>query len=190
MEVRVLNIRIYGDPSLRQKGKNVTAFNGDLEALAEEMVATMREAEGLGLAANQVGRLVNLFVLNWEAIGKLQGWQAFVNPRILEASSERLVEEACLSIPGIREEVNRFERVRLSAQDLEGKAFEMEAEGLVAQAFQHEVDHLNGVLFIDRMMSGSRELLRGKLRGLAKKGESARPRKTNRGSEDRGEPEL
>ncbi len=187
-----MKIRIYGDPVLRQKAENVAAFDGDLKALAEEMAATMREAEGLGLAANQVGRFLNLFVLDWEAIGKPGGWQAFVNPRILDASGDRLVEEGCLSLPGIREELTRFEKVRLSAQDLAGNSFEIEAEGLVAQAFQHEVDHLAGILFIDRMASGTRALLRGKLRELthSTEEERERKRKADRGPEGRGEPGL
>lgn len=186
----MLKIRIYGDPILRQKTKDVAVFDASLKVLAEEMVAAMRDAEGLGLSANQVGHSVNIFVLDWEAMGKPLGWQAFVNPRILEAQNERLLEEGCLSFPGIRDKVKRFEKVRLKAQDLEGKPFEIEAEGLLAEAFQHEVDHLNGVVFIDRMPSGTRELLRGELRDLVRKGEHARTRKADRGSEARGDPGL
>jgi peptide deformylase len=186
----MLKIRIYGDPVLRQKTKDVTVFDANLKALAEEMAAAMREAEGLGLSANQVGHPVNMFVLDWEALGKPLGWQAFVNPRIIEARSERLLDEGCLSFPGIRDQVKRYEKVRLQAQDLEGNPFEMEGEGLLAEAFQHEVDHLNGVVFTDRMPSGTRELLRRELRDLAKKGESARTRKADRDSESRGDPGL
>lgn len=155
---------------LRQKAKDVTAFDGKLRSLAEEMVATMREAEGLGLSANQVGKLVNMFVLDWQALGKPGDWQAFVNPRILAGEGERMVDEGCLSFPGIRDEVKRFQRVRLGALDLEGRPFELEAEGLLAQAFQHETDHLAGVLFIDRMASVTRDLHKGELRELTRPG--------------------
>lgn len=175
----MLEIRIYGDPILRQKTQDVTVFDESLRKLAEEMAATMREAEGLGLSANQVGRSVNMFVLDWEALGKPLGWQAFVNPQILEAQNERLLDEGCLSFPGIRDKVKRFEKVRLRAQDLEGKPFEVEGEGLLAEAFQHETDHLAGVVFIDRMPTGARELLRKELRDLAKKVERARTKEAD-----------
>lgn len=190
-----MKVRLYGDPLLRQKAREVASFDGELRGLAEEMAVTLREAEGLGLAANQVGKLSNLFVLDWEALGQVKGWQAFVNPRILKAENERTVEEGCLSFPGIREDVKRFEKVWIKAQDLDRKPFESEAEGLLAQAFQHEIDHLNGVLFIDRMSAVSRDLLKGKLRDLASRRhrgeeEGERKRKADRGPEDRGEPEL
>ena len=166
----MLEIRIYGDPLLRKTAKQVTVFNDDLKRFAGEMVETMRERDGVGLAATQVGKLIQLAVIDVTA-GE-QEPMYLVNP-VITFSSEELVEqeEGCLSIPTIRLKVKRPARVSVKAQDLCGKTIAIEqAEGLMARALQHETDHLNGIMFVDHVSLLQRKLIRSKLKKLAKPG--------------------
>lgn len=162
----ILEITQHEHPALRTKGRPVGQVNDDIRRLAEDMIETMRHAEGIGLAAQQVGRPLQLFVLEVPQMenrpsmmridGELASFEDFMplvllNPKI-EPFGKRLSEsEGCLSFPGLRANVVRPFSVRLKAQSLDGAAIEFEADGLLARAVQHEFDHLQGVLFIDRL---------------------------------------
>lgn len=156
------DIRVYGDPVLRQKVAPVTAFDGALSRLAEDMVATMRAAPGVGLAANQVGVQKSLFVYD---IG--EGPQTVANPRITESSGEWTYEEGCLSVPGLYWPIVRPKEVLLTGQDLDGEEFSVEADELLARVFQHEVDHLDGVLLVERLDPDQRREAKRVLRARA-----------------------
>jgi peptide deformylase len=166
----VFEIRIYGDPVLRKTAKQVAAFNEELASFADEMVEIMREKDGVGLAATQLGKLIQLAVIDVTA-GEQKPIH-LINP-VITFSSEELVEEeeGCLSIPAIRLKVKRPAIVSVKAQDLRGKNFCIEkAEGLLARALQHEIDHLNGIMFIDHVSLLQRKLIASKLKKLAKPG--------------------
>lgn len=146
-------IRQFGDPVLKSRATPVKEFDGSLEKLAEEMFRIMREADGAGLAANQVGRLKRIFVARFE-----DEEYAVVNPKLEPLGEEKETEvEGCLSIPGLGVEVERPAAVKLTAQDLSGGRIEIEAEGMLARIFQHETDHLDGVLMLDRTDRESRK---------------------------------
>ena len=140
------NIRKYGDDVLRKKCREVEEIDKRTITLIKDMSETMYEADGVGLAAPQVGILKRLFVID---IG--DGPLVFINPEILETSGKQIGEEGCLSIPGEVEEVMRPNYVRARAINEKGEEFEIEAEELLARAILHEYDHLNGTLFIDRV---------------------------------------
>ena len=148
-----LEMRTFGDPVLKTRAAPVEDFDEALERLAEGMLATMREQEGVGLAANQVGRLKRILVA---AIEDEQF--VLVNPVIEEmAETTEAGSEGCLSIPGIQVEVERPTAVTVSGQDVSGEPIRIEAEGLLARVLQHEVDHLDGVLILDRTDRASRK---------------------------------
>lgn len=139
---------------LKQKCQPVTTFDSALRILVDAMFETMDQADGVGLAAPQIGVNSRLFVIHIKNTEK----RAYINPQIIETSVEtETAEEGCLSIPGVWHDVERPLRVTVQAQNLEGKAFIVKAEGLLARAIQHETDHLNGVLFIDRLDDIERE---------------------------------
>jgi peptide deformylase len=144
----MLRIITLGDPLLKRHSGVVPDINGDVKKLAEDMLSTLAEARGLGLAAVQVGELVRVFVTR---VPK-DGIRVFINPGILETSIEQVdFEEGCLSIPGVNADVTRPASVRIQAWNERGRPFTMTAEGLFARVIQHEFDHLNGILFVDRV---------------------------------------
>jgi peptide deformylase len=145
-------IRLIGDPVLRQRATEVADVDGKLVKLAEDMLTTMYEAPGLGLAAPQVGVQKRLFVYD---IG--EGPQVVVNPEIRETRGEWGYDEGCLSIPGMSFELLRPKEVHLVGYDLEGNELSIEADEVLARAFQHELDHLDGVLFIERLSDDDRK---------------------------------
>jgi len=159
----VRTILHYPDPRLREPGKKVAVFTAELRQLIDDMAETMYAAPGVGLAATQVGEPWQLFVVDCAAEGEPSDLRVFVNPEILELEGKTVFDEGCLSFPGAREEVERAERVRVRAQDRDGKRFELEAEGLLAIAIQHEYDHLQGVLMIDRLGPLKKRLLHRKM---------------------------
>lgn len=163
------SVRIYGDPVLRQKAQTVDSFDEPLRELAADMFETMRAYRGVGLAANQVGVLQRILVAE---VPQDEGGEplrlALVNPSLSEAAGGESSEEGCLSIPGIYEDVRRALSVRVRAQDLEGKLLDFVAEGYLARVLQHEVDHLEGVLFLDRLSPLRRQFLRRALDALAR----------------------
>ena len=148
-----LDIRTFGDPVLKTRAAPVETFDGALSRLAQEMLLTMREHEGVGLAANQVGRIKRILVAALE-----EQEYVIVNPVIEESAQTTEIElEGCLSIPGIQVEVERPTAVTLSGQDASGAPLRLEASGLLARIFQHEIDHLDGVLILDRTDRKSRK---------------------------------
>jgi peptide deformylase len=148
-----LEVKTFGDPVLKTRAARVKEFDDALLRLTEEMLVTMREREGVGLAANQVGRLRRVLVAGIE-----EDEYVLINP-VIEARSDEteVLAEGCLSIPGIQVDVERPVAVTVSGQDAAGEELRFEAEGLLARVFQHEIDHLDGVLILDRTDRESRK---------------------------------
>lgn len=147
-------IRTYPDPVLRKKTSRIERIDSSLDRLIEDMVETMHAAPGVGLAANQVGVPLQLAVIDLSSReNEEQRYPLLIilNPEILAMEGSIIEEEGCLSIPEYAEKVKRAARVKVRAQDRTGKQFELEAEGLLAKALQHEIDHLNGLLFVDKL---------------------------------------
>ena len=158
-------IRLLGDPILRKKSKKIEVFDDGLKEIASNMLQTMYANDGVGLAAPQVGFSIRLFVMDAG-----DGPRIVVNPEILEMSEEKLEgEEGCLSIPDVFEYVERSKSVKVRYLDTLGNVHEETLEGYPARVFQHEYDHLEGILFIDRLNPVKRALLRGKLLEIIKK---------------------
>ncbi len=141
----------YPDKRLREKGKPIAAITPEIEALIDDMAETMYAAPGVGLAAPQIGVALQLFVIDVAEEDEPSDLRVFVNPEILERHDSITWSEGCLSFPGVQEDVERAARVRVRAQGRDGKWFELEAEGLLAVAVQHELDHLQGQLMIDHL---------------------------------------
>ena len=144
----------YPDPVLRKKTTRVERIDSSLDRLIKDMVETMHAAPGVGLAANQVGVPLQLAVIDLssrEDEEQRHPLLVIINPEILSMEGSVIEEEGCLSIPDYAEKVKRAARVKVRAQDRTGKQFELEAEGLMAKALQHEIDHLNGLLFVDKL---------------------------------------
>jgi peptide deformylase len=156
-----LQILEYPDPRLRTRAQPVEVFDAALAKLAEDMFETMYEAPGVGLAATQVDVHKRLIVMDVSE-GKNEP-QVFCNPQILAEEGMGVTEEGCLSVPGIFDEVKRPTTVRARAQDVTGKTFEVDLEGLAAVCLQHEMDHLEGKLFVDYLSDLKRERIRKKL---------------------------
>jgi peptide deformylase len=156
-----LPIRSLGDPVLREPSSDVETFDELMHRLYEDMLETMYNAPGVGLAAPQIGLSLRFFVYDTE---KGNGAGAIANPVLSEMEGEIVEEEGCLSIAGLWYPTPRAERVRVEGVDLEGKPVSIEAEGLLARVFQHETDHLNGMLFIDRLSEEDRRQAMGTLR--------------------------
>ncbi|HEY3290393.1 MAG TPA: peptide deformylase, partial [Anaerolineae bacterium] len=156
----VREIRKIGDPVLRRKAKKVEKVTRDVQKLVDDMVETMHAAHGLGLAAPQVGVLQRVAVVEIEASEGVPGSgtiYALINPEIVKVSEEKWVnQEGCLSIPGWRGDVERPLNITVKALDRSGNRIKLEVEGWVARAFQHEVDHLDGVMFIDKLVTPDR----------------------------------
>lgn len=146
----LLNLRTLPDPVLRQKARRVSKIDDSLQKLIDDMIDTMRDASGVGLAANQVGVLQRIVVIE---IPEEDEVRILINPEIVRREGERVVEEGCLSIPGYRGELTRSLKVRARALDRDGKPVRIKAEGLLAQALEHETDHINGTLYIDHLES-------------------------------------
>jgi peptide deformylase len=166
-------IIILPDPKLRLVSEPVKAVDDDIRKLLDDMVETMHDAPGIGLAAAQIGILKRLVVIDLAKKDEPSEPQYFVNPEIVWSSEEKSVyEEGCLSIPEYYEEVERPARIRAKFLDREGKPQEIEAEGLLATALQHEIDHTNGVLFIDHISKLKRDRVTKKFIKQAKQKES------------------
>jgi peptide deformylase len=141
----ILEIRKIGDPVLKQKAQKVDKVDSKIKRLVEDMIETMKFANGVGLAAPQVGEPLRVIVVDYE-----NKPIAFINPEILEAEGETIDLEGCLSVPGIELKIKRYEIIVFKAQDLNGKVKKYRAKGLLARVIQHEIDHLDGVLIVDR----------------------------------------
>jgi len=156
-------ICIYPDPVLRNKTSRVERIDSSLDRLIKDMVETLHAAPGVGLAANQVGVPLQLAVIDLssrEDEDQRHPLLVIINPEILSMEGSVVEEEGCLSIPDYAEKVKRAARVKVRAQDRKGKVFELEAEGLMAKALQHEIDHLNGLLFIDKLSTLKKSLFK------------------------------
>jgi peptide deformylase len=141
----------YPDTRLRQKALPVEQITPEIRALVEDMAETMYAAPGVGLAATQIGEPHRIFIVDIAAEDEPSNLMVFINPEIVENQGDQTGPEGCLSFPGITEDIKRASRVRIRAIDKEGKPFELTAEGLLSVAIQHEHDHLEGVLMIDKM---------------------------------------
>ena len=161
-------VRIYGDPVLRTRAAEVTEFDESLRALVADMFETMHVYNGVGLAANQVGVAQRVLVVDVPLDDDRRERHALVNPVLSDPVGGETGEEGCLSIPGVYEDVKRALRVKVRAQDEHGRPVEMSAEGYFARALQHEVDHLDGVLFVDRLSPLKRQFLKRSLDALAR----------------------
>ena len=147
----VRTILHYPDKRLREKGVKIDKVTPELQALIEDMAETMYAAPGVGLAATQIGEPLQLFIVDIADTDEPSDLKVFINPEILLAEGELSWQEGCLSFPGVTEEIDRAAKIRVRALDKQGKSFELEAEGLLAVAIQHEYDHLQGALMIDHM---------------------------------------
>lgn len=178
----ILEIVKFGHPVLRTRGKKVDKITAEIEQLAADMIETMRQHAGVGLAAQQVGKPLQLTVIDvsgaerpWtmEVDGKPVAAETMlplvlIDPVVREPEGEQIGGEGCLSFPEIVADIKRAERVRVEATNLKGERFHFHCTGLLARAAQHEVDHLNGILFIDRMDSATKASLAGRLKRLQK----------------------
>ncbi|GBE02687.1 peptide deformylase [bacterium BMS3Bbin06] len=156
----VLEIRKYPDPVLKKKSLPVVDINGTLQELIDNMLETMHAAPGIGLAAPQVGKSKRLIVIDVSTSEESHPLIVLINPDIVQAAGRVVSEEGCLSVPGYTSSIAREERVCVRGLDRNGKPVEIEATGLLARALQHEIDHLDGTLFIDRMSPIKREFFR------------------------------
>lgn len=157
----VLKVRRYGDPTLRRRATPVGEITPEVRALVSDMVETMYDEVGLGLAAPQIGVSLRLIVV---ADDEKREARALVNPTIVEQGGEVTAEEGCLSIPGVFAQVTRAAWVRAEATDLDGRPVSMLGRGLFARVLQHEMDHLDGVLFIDRLDPVTRDRIKRKIK--------------------------
>jgi peptide deformylase len=161
----------YGDPILEKPGAPVKKFDAELEQLAEDMFASMYAAQGVGLAAPQIGLSLQLAVVDVTGGKNPEAKIVLANPEIIHAEGEVREEEGCLSVPGFRGYVLRPQFVTIKAQNAKGEEFEIRGENLLARAFCHEIDHLNGILFLQHLSMLKRDLIRRKIKKLRKQGE-------------------
>ena len=177
----ILPIIAYGDPVLRKKGKEITKDYPDLDKLIENMWDTMYEAYGVGLAAQQIGLPIRLFIIDPSAFGEDEELElaeqeqlknlrkVFINPKIVaEEGEDWAFNEGCLSIPEVREDVFRKQQITIEYQDENFNSFREVYEGLAARVIQHEYDHIEGVLFTDKLSSLKKRLIKGKLANISK----------------------
>jgi peptide deformylase len=192
----ILEIVKFGHPALREKGKCIDRVTPEIRQLAADMIETMRAADGVGLAAQQVGRPIMVTVID-VSMSELPSQLliddqpqdiksrmplVLVNPHLSHFEGEQVGSEGCLSIPEINADIRRAEKVHVRAQTLDGDQIAFDCTGLLARAAQHEVDHLNGILFVDRMDAATRTSFAGKLKKMQKEtrsqlGKSAKPRR-------------
>ena len=160
-------IVIFGDPVLREVSRPVKQVDQAVKDLVADMVAALKKAKGLGLAAIQVGVLQRLFIVDLSAVNIAEPLRVFINPEIIETSGEVEIEEGCLSFPGLYQKIIRPANVKVRATGIDGNRFELNATGMAARAILHEYDHLEGKLFIDYLSPLARTMIKGRLRKLA-----------------------
>ena len=168
---KIYDIVKYPDPILARTGDKVTEFGPELERLIDDMFDSMYAAQGIGLAAPQIGISQQITVIDVSFKERPEERIALINPEIIEREGKQLEEEGCLSLPEIREKVHRAAWVKVRAQNVKGEFFEVEGEELLARAFQHEIDHLHGILFIDHLSRLKRDLVMRRIRKLQRNGE-------------------
>jgi peptide deformylase len=165
-------VRIYGDPVLRENTDIITDFDSNLSDTGNSMIETMYVGNGIGLAAPQVGLSKKIVVIDTSFGEDTHSAIQLINPEIVKTEGECILEEGCLSIPGIYEEIARPEKIKVHYYDINGNEQSLEADGLLARVIQHELDHLDGVLFVDRLSTIKRSLLAKTLRSMAEEGNS------------------
>jgi len=165
-----LPIRVYGDPILRKKAEEIKEIDEEIKKLAGDMLETCKEVKAAGLAANQVGVAKKIFVVDRTSVNLDENPLVMINPEVLETEGEEVGEEGCMSVPGPFEDVKRPLRVKIKGLGLDGKETVIEGRGFLARVLVHEIDHLNGLLFIDHISSVRRQLLSRKLREISRKG--------------------
>ena len=161
----------FPDPILQQPAAPVTVFDAELRKLVDDMFTSMYDAQGIGLAAPQIGVSKRLTVIDLSFQKRPQDKIVLINPEVVEINGKQVEEEGCLSLPEIRDRVVRAAEVKVRAQDADGKPIEVEGTELLARAIQHEIDHLDGILFIFRLSRLKRDLQLRKIRKLQKAGE-------------------
>jgi peptide deformylase len=161
----------FPDPILQQPAEPVTVFDAELRQLVDDMFTSMYDAQGIGLAAPQIGVSKRLTVIDLSFQKKPEDKIVLINPEVIEIKGKQVEEEGCLSLPEIRDRVVRAAEVKVRAQDADGKPIEVEGTELLARALQHEIDHLDGILFIFRLSRLKRDLQLRKIRKLQKAGE-------------------
>jgi peptide deformylase len=169
--LKIHSVVKFPDPVLAKVAEPITVFDEALKTLVAEMFESMYVAQGIGLAAPQINISKRLTVIDTSFKKEPKDKLVLINPEVIETAGSQLEEEGCLSLPDIREKVKRAARVKVRAQDENGEWFEVEGEELLARAMLHEIDHLNGVLFIDRISRLKRELALRKIRKMQKNGE-------------------
>jgi peptide deformylase len=169
--VKIHEVVKWPEPVLAKKGEPVTVFDAKLRQLVEEMFESMYAAQGIGLAAPQISISKRLTVIDVSFKKNPKDRIVLINPEIIERTGKQVEEEGCLSLPEIREKVNRAAKVKVRAQNEHGEWFELEGEELLARAIQHEIDHLDGILFLDRLSRLKRDLVIRKIKKLIKAGE-------------------
>ncbi len=168
--MQFLEIKKFGCPTLKQPASEIETIDDDVETLVDRMFATMYAAEGIGLAAPQVGVSQRVVVLDVRPSDPTREAMALINPTIVEASGEIVGEEGCLSIPGVAGDVKRASDIRVEATDPDGSPMVVTATGIEARVLQHEIDHLDGVLVVERFSAIRCNLLRSQLRKIRKEG--------------------
>jgi peptide deformylase len=168
-----LEILEFPDPRLRTRARRVETFDAELGQLVDDMLETMRAASGIGLAATQVNRHIKLLVL--DVSEEQDDPRVYINPKIVDEEGTETCEEGCLSIPGIYANVKRAEKIRVEAQDRNGVTFQEDVEGMHAVCLQHEMDHLEGKLFVDYLSPLKRQMVRKKLAKQRRQQESDQP---------------
>ena len=166
MNMAIKTIITYPHPVLREKAKKITVFDQELKSLVEDMADTMYQAPGVGLAANQIGVARQVVVVDRSTVDNQRTYITLINPEITCGEGSVVDEEGCLSVIECYAKVKRFRKIRVTAQDLEGNLLEFDAEERYARIIQHEVDHLLGTLFIDRLSSLKRALYKKKLKKI------------------------
>jgi peptide deformylase len=172
----IMKILTYPEPVLKTVAEPVANIDGELQNLIDRMGETMYAAPGIGLAANQVGKLRRLLVYDLGSKTEGRNLSVLVNPEIVQGEGEIVYDEACLSVIDFSAEVTRHAQIRVRGYDRHGKHVEIEAEGLLAICLQHEIDHLNGKLFIDHISSLKRALYKRKLQKMLKRGKDSETR--------------
>jgi len=160
----ILPIKIYGEDVLRQESSPIENLDGVMIEFFESLSRSMVYAKGLGLAANQVGRAIRAFAIDMSHFDVLEGPKVIINPEIVQIGGKIITgEEGCLSFPGLYQMIERPEKVTIKSIDYDGNEYYYEASGMPARVMLHEIDHLNGVLFIDKLSPAQRRLIKGKL---------------------------
>lgn len=170
--MKLLDIYVYGSPLLKRKTRKVAQLPDNFPQFLERMYATMYDDDGIGLSANQVGVDLHFFIVDFSLHDKNMGKEVFINPVIIQREGEDVLEEGCLSVPEIRETVTREWKIKVRYENVQREVIEKEFEGYLARVIQHEIDHLNGVLFVERISPLKRSFIESKLEKIAEKGKT------------------